>query len=725
MATGSGSVWAIDIGDNSLKALHLSGERGVVEVLGFANIHHSKILSGPGISETEKDELIALSLREFLSENDLRHSDVIISVPSQNSFARFVNLPPVEKKRIPKIVEFEAAQQIPFDINEVQWDWQLMTDEGSTESKVGLFAIKSDIVMAILEHFTRENINVSYVQMVPMALYNYALHDRSDLFGSDSEATVIIDIGTENTDLVVCTKSMVWQRCIPMGGNAFTRAISDTFKLSFEKAEKLKRTAPMSKYARQIFQAMRPVFSDLASEIQRSLGFYTSSNQQVKLSRMMAFGGGTKMRGLLKYLGQTLQIPIEMPDSFKKVAMGSSVTAAKFHENVSDFGIVYGLALQVLGLGRIVSNLLPQSLARSMAWAGKSKHFIGASLLLLLVSLLALGRTFYDMTVYNSSQNDSDRRTVKKVLSDVDDSNRKLKTQTNRGAASEAVISKAREPFLYRDVVLNLQEVLLSILPNEKNNPSQSALYKSFSSSNIESVLEIPRKERKLIFLTSMFVRYSNDISTSPLGDIQSMMYGSQGGMGGDSMISDEEDIWGDRASRFSGSRTGMMSPMGGTGMPSLEKFPGFIVTIEGYSPYKDIVRILDPSGVGNDKSKWGVVTRLMNLEELSDSRYNFELFKREEVGTHFNLERGAVSIGAESKGMPYGIGIRESKEGTSVSDVIIDPMTREQISHEPELDEDGNEKKDRQGEVIYQANDHWFRLQFKISWKNSPKSQI
>ena len=105
---------------------------------------------------------------------------------------------------------------------------------------------------------------------------------------SDSQATVVLNIGAENTDLVVCTKSAVWQRCILIGGNAFTKAIADTFKLDFEKAEKLKRTAPVSKYARQILQAMRPVFTDLASEVQRSLGFYNSSNPNTKIVRIVA-----------------------------------------------------------------------------------------------------------------------------------------------------------------------------------------------------------------------------------------------------------------------------------------------------------------------------------------------------------------------------------------------------------------------------------------------------
>lgn len=296
MAERYGSVWAIDIGNNSLKALRLSNESGALEVTGFDNIQHGKILTGTGVSAAERDELIALSLRQFVQENDISGDEVIVAVPSQNSFARFVNLPPVEKKRIPEIVKFEASQQIPFDISEVQWDWQMMSEPDSAEVKIGIFAIKNEVVSRELEHFARENIAVGYVQMAPMAIYNYLLYDRSDLTGSDKQAVVVLNIGAEITDLVVCTKSSVWQRTIPMGGNAFTRAISETFKLNFQKAEKLKRTAPMSKYARQILQAMKPVFADLASEIQRSIGYYNNSNPTTKIVRIVALGGGTKMR---------------------------------------------------------------------------------------------------------------------------------------------------------------------------------------------------------------------------------------------------------------------------------------------------------------------------------------------------------------------------------------------------------------------------------------------
>jgi len=727
MASKSGAVWAIDIGNNSLKALRLSAASGVVEVIGFDNIQHGKVLTGTGVKAAERDELTALSLRQFVRQNDLGKDEIIVSVPSQNSFARFVNLPPVEPKRIPEIVKFEAAQQIPFDIDDVQWDWQLMTEADSPETKVGIFAIKNDLVTSALEHFSRENIRVSYVQMAPMALYNYVLYDRPDLARSDKQASIILNIGAENTDLVVCTRSMVWQRNIPMGGNAFTRAIADAFKLNFEKAEKLKRTAPMSKYARQILQAMRPVFTDLSSEVQRSLGFYNSSNPNTKLSKIIALGGGTKMRGLLKYLQQSLQIPIERPDSFKKLAISSSVSAAKFHESVCDFGIVYGLALQGLGLARIESNLLPRSIARSAAWAGKAKYFTAAACMLLLVSVLAFARTLFDKASY--SNNTSRRREIAKRIEEVRQARSKLEAEESKGAGFEAIIQKEFGPFKYRNVVPLLHQTIISILPNEKNNSEQKELYRAFAEGDVEAVLRIPRRERKQIFVTGMSVYFTGDVATAQFGGTD-----FQRGRGRRKTdVADDEDFgsWG-RGSEPGGG--GRYSPlMRSTGVKkgetaAEEAKPGFVVTIVGYSPYKNIGELMDPAGVEDDQSRWGVVTRLLHLDGIFDGNSPFKLYEKTKV-EHFKLEIGEVSLDAE---MPAGIGLEDvrfekvkaEKDERKVSGerILIDPMTKEIISKVAELDEYGREKIDRSGNVVYKVNDHWFALNVKFVWKDAPK---
>jgi len=732
MAERTGSVWAIDLGNDSLKALRLSNESGTLEVTGFENIPHGKILTGTGVKDTERDELIALSLRQFVSRNDLSKDDVIVSVPSQNSFARFVNLPPVEEKRIPEIVKFEASQQIPFDINDVQWDWQLMSEPGNPEARVGIFAIKNDVVAGELEHFGRENIQVGYVQIAPMALYNYLLYDRPELVRSDTQATVVINIGAESTDLVVCTKSAVWQRTIPMGGNPFTKAIADTFKLSFEKAEKLKRTAPMSKYARQILQAMKPVFADLASEIQRSLGFFTGSNPNTKLTKIVAFGGGTKMRGLLQYLQQSLQIPIERPDSFKRLALNPAVSAAKFHESVCDFGIVYGLGLQSLGLGRIDSKLLPRNIARSMAWSAKSKFFIAAASLVLVASVLALARTVVDRTGYNSRR--QTRQSVKAVIDSARRVENELQAEQSKSAGYEASIQKHFDIFKYRQVVPLLYQTIISVLPNEKNNPVQAELYKAFAGKDVGTIMEKyrERKERKQIFVTGMSVYFTNDLENAEFGmsDFERGTAGTTEGVAGSSNMMEEQAammraIYGGQGGRFA-----PPPGMGGApGAPGAEPTAaaaeaGFVVTIAGYSPYKNIEELMDPAGVQNDETRWGMVTRLLNLDKLAffDGNSPFELYKKTER-RHFDLKTGEVDLVGE---LPRGVGVKGTAasrvDGQQGEQILVDPMTKEVISRVAAMDETGKKKVDRAGNATYEINDHWFILNAKFRWKEAPK---
>jgi type IV pilus assembly protein PilM len=708
MASKSGVVWAVDVGNNSLKALRLGiNETGSVEVTGFDSIEHTKILTGVGVTEQEREELVAISLRQFVEQNDLGKDDIAVSVPSQNSFARFVNLPPVERKRIPEVVKFEAAQQIPFDINDVQWDWQLMTENGGSENRVGIFAIKNEVVDSVLEHFSRENLAVKYVQMAPMALYNYALYDRSDWGNSDNQAVILIDIGAENTDLAVCTRSAVWQRCIAMGGNAFTKAIADAFRLNFQRAEKLKRTAPMSKYARQIFQAMRPVFSDLASEIQRSLNFYSSSNPDTKLLRVVAFGGGTKMRGLLKYLKQTLQLPVERPDSFAKLAVAPGVSTTKFHESVPDFGVVYGLALQGLGVASIESNLLPRSIAKSISWANKAKYFTLAASLLLLASVASLGRTFLDKYGYDSARNALMRKDARNVISRVEQADRRLQAEKQRATSSDATIKKAFEPFEYRGVLPLLYQTVISSLPNEKNNPDQAELYEAFSNRDVKKILEFPRKERKQVFITGMSVRFVNNIDTATLGEVDFIT----GGAGADERGLDERGMaemrYHEQGAKFKRTEYFTEEEEG-------EKAkPGFVVIVKGYSPYGALYDLMDPMGVGEDRQKWGVLTRLLHL---ADSNSPFELYERSNP-THFKFPIGDVAVGAQ---MPTEVGVVEERVEQPKSPrtvaapvaerVLVDPMTKEIIS---KISKPGGR------EVV---NDQWFVLKLKFVWKDAPK---
>lgn len=721
MAPYGGTVWAIEVGNDTLKALRLGAAGESVQVLGFGNIEYGKILAGGGVNATERDELIALGLRRFLRENSIGKDDVIISVPSQTSFARFVNLPPVEEKKIPQVVRLEAGMQIPFDMSEVQWDWQLMNDPGEEQVRVGIFAIKNEVVTKELEYFGNEDVPVSAVQMVPMALYNYVVYDRPELIKSDKEAVVVINIGTEATDLVVCSKSTVWQRCVPMGGNSFTRAIADAFKLSFEKAEKLKRTAAMSKYARQVFQAMRPVFSDFASEIQRSLGFFSSSQPDCKIAHVIALGGGTKLRGLLKYLGQTLQVPIEKPDTFKRLVLGEGVSAAQFSQCVGEFAVVYGLGLQGLGLGKIESNLLPRAIASSMALASKAKYVTMAAAAVLAIVAMGIGRTVFDSAKYSAQQDV--RNQISSVARDAEDAKRKLGIEKSRESKSKKIIDEAYQLLKGREVIPEVVEAVLSVIPNEQNNKDQREIYEAFESGDVEKLLQTPRKEREQVFITNMSVYYVEDVKNAGFEKVrlrrsqgQSAADRSLFGKGGASLMK--------KTSSLAKKQPEDISKAAATDTESGPGGPGFVVVLTGYSPYKNIGQLMDPAGVGDNQEQWGMITRLMNLDALSDSNSPFELYGKTNI-THFQLETGEVTVSGQT---PAGIGIpMEINPGDEKSkqEVLVDPMTKEVISKVPLKDTSGRKRLDSLGRELYEVNDHWFILRFKLQWREGATLEI
>jgi len=772
MASSVRGVWAIDIGTCSLKALRVQPSDDGIEVVGFDHVEHSKILSGSDISPKEKHDIIAATLRQFLSQNEVGKAPVAISIAGQNSFARFIKLPPVEPKKIPEIVQFEAVQQIPFDINEVEWDWQKMDAANSPDAEVGIFAIKNELISEIMDHFTRENLNVTCVQISPMALFNYLLYDRDDVGGNGQKATVILDMGAENSPLVICTKDSVWQRSIRIGGNTFTHAIAEAFKLDFEKAEKLKRTAPMSKYMRQIYTAMKPVYTELSGELQRSLGFYGSSGvgRDKGFSQIIALGGGMKLQGLTKYLQQSLGLTVVKPESFEKLKISSEVSSAKLHENICDFGVVYGLGVQMLGQGKIMANLLPRRIARAIAWNRKARMFTVAAAVLALISLLGLWRAYYDLTQYNA--NAPIRNEVSQVLSRAQAAIEKVQDAQNQKSPLNDRIQKQKDLFNYRDILPTLNEQLIACLPNALNTPDQASLFEALARGDVQAIRAIPRPQRKQVFISRVMIQYAADLSTAAFpepGRTQTlsptmMMPGIMPGMMPEMPATPAMD--------------GGLNPAA-TGVPAEAVKSGFVVLIEGYSPYGRVMDLLDPPGVAAEPSRWGIITRFENLGKFIKGS-PFELFNKNDT-THFKVEWGTVeatgtgTVGGVQRSQPAGIGIltevrripipetptpgavpgpmgggmmpmemgmmgvggagTPGMDRVSVEKVLIDPMTGEEISKvydlvtEQDIASNSNWTDKDLGRIKYDfgnpkfiERDSWFRIKAKFIWKDAPK---
>lgn len=486
-------AWGIDIGNGALKAVKLAREGGQLKVIDFEYIEHEQVLSNAG---DNRDSLIQSSLASFVQRHGTKGTVVAAGVSGQQSFARFIKLPPVEEKKIPEIVRFEAIQQIPFPLDDVEWSYQLFRDEHSPDVEVGIFAMRKELINAHIKQFTDVDLNVQVVQMNPLAVYNAMYYD-----GRFKGATMTIDLGAENTDLIIADGETVWLRSIPIGGNAFTEALVKAFKLNFAKAEDLKRNAATSKYARQIFQAMRPVFADLVSEIQRSIGFYASVHRESQIERVIAVGGTFRMPTLQKYLQQNLQLEVVKLDRFAAGVPDDPKLATTFNDHVLSMASAYGLAVQAMGDAKITSSLLPQHIRRAKMWKEKTKWFAAAAACFVAAPVIAYGALWATQDApYEAAA--SYRQEIRSTLSKAQEFDKRWAEVEQSGQSDRQLIANIASLTHYRDLGADIYADILSAIPTPSLGPDATK----------EQITATPRGQRRQIVIDTIEMQYMPDI---------------------------------------------------------------------------------------------------------------------------------------------------------------------------------------------------------------------
>lgn len=573
----SNAVWGIEVGQCALKAMKLRpAPDGQVELVAFDLIEHPKLLSQP---DADPEELIKAAIEKFVSRNDWRGDSFVIGVPGQQTFSRFCKLPPVDEKKIPDIVRFEASQQIPFDMDDVVWDYEVFRAEGSPDVEVGIFAMRKDLVRKHIEYFTSHGINPSIIQALPSALYNFCRFDGQG--GSEQgKATVIIDVGAQKTDLIIVEPNSAWSRNIPLGGNNFTEALVKAFKLSFAKAESLKRTAATSKYARQIFQAMRPVFAELVAEVQRSLGFYSSTHREIELHKVLACGNAFRLPGLQKYLENNLTIPggVFKLDKFAKLVPSQTANAPQFTENLLSFGPAYGLAIQGLGQAKISANLLPPDLARVALWKQKQPYFVAAAASLLLAAALPWTRNWLDAAALaaNREAGDQAARIINEARRLKSEFEKARKDTGDRVASVERLFQLQSQKDLL-PAIMTLVHQAAPRLPEFERASSPEEIRKLIASNPTRYS---PRTARRQVWIEAIQIEYAGNIDARERSGISvSAGDGYAGGIVDDGGFNP----------RGAGPRGGM-GPMdapavsgGGAGDASA---PGFLVHVVARMPF-------------------------------------------------------------------------------------------------------------------------------------------
>lgn len=405
----AGVAWGIDIGAAAIKAVKLIKSPEGPKAVDFVIVPHKRVLSTPDV---DPDEVMRLSLGALMSQfgDELRGSTTVVSVPGHTAFARFAKLPPVDPKGVANLVKFEAVQQIPFPIEEVEWDYQLFRSEDSPEIEVGIFAMTRERIAERLALWGGAGLTPDAITISPVAAYNAVAYDFA--FTERTPGTIILDIGTTATDLIIGERGRVWIRTFPVGGHAFTEAIAETFKLTYTKAEKLKAEAETSKYKKHVFQSLKPVFADFVDEVKRSINYYRDTHPDAQIERLIGVGSTFKLFGLRKLLAQQLGIDVVRLDRFRQASL-EGAAGTDFEAASVNLVTAYGLALQGLGYSPIAANLMPTAVIRQAMWKRKTPWFVTAAAIGLAAGGVSFLRPFLDNANASSVDNSSLVRQVK------------------------------------------------------------------------------------------------------------------------------------------------------------------------------------------------------------------------------------------------------------------------------------------------------------------------
>ncbi len=472
----TGYVWAIDIGRCGLKALRArrSEDPRKLVVDAVESIEYPMILTQP---EADPVELVRQALLEFKSRQPLRGDKVAVSVPGQAGLSKFIKLPPIEAKKIPDIVRYEARQQIPFPLEQVVWDWQRLAggvEEGGfvIDAEVAIFAMKREQVYKALAPLTEAGIEVDVLQLSPVALANMLVFDQlPDPATADPmnppASIVLVSSGVDTTDIVVTNGFRIWQRSMPIGGNAFTKALVQGMKLTFAKAEHIKRNAVKAEDPKTVFKVMRPVFTEFASELQRSLNYFTGTDRNAKIGKVYLLGNAVKLRGLSDFVSKQLQLDVQRLESFRGLE-GAGVNSPAFRENKLAFGTTYGLAVQAVGDATIRTNLLPPAILRDRLIESKKPATALSLVGLLIGGLLGFAGTYSAWTTYADnlyrnvfSKADAVVGRSQKVIGEVD---------TAKGARDAAIAEQQIfiDAMDRRFQAIDLMRAINDLLPRDK-----------------------------------------------------------------------------------------------------------------------------------------------------------------------------------------------------------------------------------------------------------------
>ena len=352
MAKGRLAV-GLDIGSGSIKLTHLKPtKRGTyqLQAFGMVKLPPEAIVDGALMNSS----VVVDGIQELFASQSVKTKEVATSVSGHSVIIKKINLPQMTSEELEESIQWEAEQYIPFDINDVNIDVQILnTDaEESGQMDVLLVAAKKDMVNDYTEVIAQAGLTPVVVDIDAFAVQNQF---EVNYEIPSTETIVLVNIGASVTNINVLASGISsFTRDISVGGGQFTDAVQKTLNVSYEEAEALKLGGTSSDIDSVIPQEVERVLQteseSITNEIQRSLDFYAATSADAYISRIFISGGSAKIPALVKTIEARTSIPVEIINPFRNIDISTGRFDPHYLSQVAPMSAVsLGLALRRLG----------------------------------------------------------------------------------------------------------------------------------------------------------------------------------------------------------------------------------------------------------------------------------------------------------------------------------------------------------------------------------------
>jgi type IV pilus assembly protein PilM len=344
----SKSIVGLDIGSSSVKAVELAVKPKGIDLLhmGVAKLPPEAIVQGAFLNSGAITEAI----REAVGNAGIRSKSVATAVSGHSVIVKKISLPTMTREELEESIRWEAEQYIPFDINEVNLDFQILQHrESDGQMDVLLVAAKKDLIDDYVQVITEAGLTPVAIDVAAFAVEN-AFEANYEVGKGDTVA--LVNLGAQVVNISIVSNGVpCFTRDITTAGNQYTEEIQKALSISFQEAERIKlggEGSGQDVVPQEVEQAMQSVTETVIGEISRSLDFFAATSSDTRIQRVYLAGGTARVSGLRTAFQERTGLPVDVLNPLSRMLSSGKFEQSYLDEVAPSLGVGVGLAMRKL-----------------------------------------------------------------------------------------------------------------------------------------------------------------------------------------------------------------------------------------------------------------------------------------------------------------------------------------------------------------------------------------